>query len=301
MKIFILSLSLFSSLFLSTAFADEITLYFIHSPLELDWSTPQTISATALKNGVIPKRLGGRYSIGHVYQEINCPSIGVHEFTGQTSSTDVDTERVLKLGWALGAMVATEPGMLDSTEYVKEALKPLYKNGRVAMLKISVNENTCARVVDYLNEYRALGLDKIYAGLHARPLYKEGSGCSAFGASFLEVGGLLLPDQYQAWTKHLGVPFKYIGGPRTGKKINILQMLTTVNSQWTEQGDPNGLWVDFYDPSLMNHWVKQTHQKIRRGHSPYNFATEAFVRGNALGVHFDMTDFPTPSGPVFMK
>lgn len=295
-------LTIYLSLLSLPLFANELTMYFIHSPLNLNWRSPQSIAASTVENSLIPKKLGGRYSIGHVYEEINCPGLGVHEFTGQTSSTDIDTERVLKLGWALGAMLATEPGQLDTTDYVKAALPPLYKSGRVSILKIAISENACERIVDYLTEYRALGLDKIYAGLHARPLYKEGSGCSAFGASVMEVAGLILPEQESAWTMHLGVPYKYIGGPRTGKKINIVKMLTAFGSEWTPKNEPhNGLWIDFYDPSLMHHWVKSTHKKIRRGQSPYSFETEAFVRGNAKGVYMNMTDFETPTGPIFLK
>lgn len=298
MKKFLAGLILFST----PVFANELTLYFIHSPVNLNWSTPQSLTASTVKNSIIPKSLGGGYSIGHVYEEINCPGLGVHEFTGQTSSTDIDNERVLKLGWALGAMLATEPGLLDPTDHVKKSLIPLYKNGRVSILKMAISENACQRIVDYLTEYRALGLDKIYAGLHARPLYKEGSGCSAFGASVMEVAGLILPEQYKAWTYHLGVPYKYIGGPRTGKKIHVAQMLAAFNSQWTEKSEPDkGIWIDFYDPSLMYNWVKKTHKKIKKGQTNYNFQTEAFMRGNAKGVYFDMTDFETPSGPIFLK
>jgi hypothetical protein len=284
----------------SSVMANELTLYFIHSPLGLDWSTPQSLSTTTVANSIIPKKISGGYSIGHVYEEINCPRLGVHEFTGQTSTTDADNDRVLKEHWGLGAMIATEPGKLETTQEVTTALKRLYKNGRVAILKMAISENACERLVNYMQEYRELKLDQIYAGLHANPLKKQGSGCSAFGASMLEVTGLLLPEQYEAWTYHLGVPYRYIGGPRTGKEITILEMISAFNSKWTTKDDVSGgIWIDFYDPSRMNRWVKKMHHLIKKGKSPYSFATEAIVRNKAKGVYFDMRNFETPTGPIF--
>ena len=288
------------SLLSTPLMANELTLYFIHSPLGLDWRTPQSISASTVANSIIPKKLGGGFSIGHVYEEINCPRLGVHELTGQTSTTDADNDRVLKEHWGLGAMIATEPGKLETTEEVTTALKGLYKNGRVAILKVAINENACERLVEYMKEYREQKLGDLYSGLHARPLHKEGSGCSAFGASMLEVTGLLLPEQYNAWTYHLGVPYEYIGGPRTGKKITILEMMTAFNSKWTTKDDiDGGVWIDFYDPSRMNRWVKKMHNQIKKGKSPYSFPTEAIVRNKAKGVFFDMRNFETPTGPIF--
>ncbi|MFZ4715031.1 MAG: hypothetical protein ACOYL6_15025 [Bacteriovoracaceae bacterium] len=287
--------------FTTSLFANELTLYFIHAPKTINWSTPYTLSKTTVENSLIPKNLGGSYSIGHVYGEINCPRLNVHEFTGQTSTTDADRDRVLKLHWGLGAMIGSEPGKLQSTEEVKGALSSLYKSGRVAILKMRISENACERVVDYLKEYRDLKLGDIYGGLDKRPLYKEGSGCSAFGASLMEVAGVLLPEQKAAWSLQLGVPYRYVGGPRTGKKVTIAQMLVAFNSKWTKEGDQNGLWIDFFDPSLMNKWVKKTHKLVKKGKSDFPFATEAFIRNKAQGVYFDMTSIPTPTGPIFYE
>ena len=294
-------LSLLCYLFCYNAFgqANYLTLYFIHSPVGLNWETPQTLSHATLGNNIVPMFGQRRYSIGHVYVEYSCPRLNVHEYVGQTSIGSDEIDLVLKEKWGLGVMIANYKGILEAKEDVSAQLKNLYKNGRVSFLKILINESACERIVDYMQEYRELKLGDIYGGLHARPLYKEGSGCSAFGASFLEVSGLLLNEQYQSWTRHLGIPYKYIGGPRTGKEVNIAKLVLASNTKWTEKNDSNGFWIDFYDPDLMNAWVKDTHKKIKKGEANYPFATDSLIRNKAKGVQFDMTKFETPTGPIF--
>jgi hypothetical protein len=290
-------------LFLSNfawANSNYLTLYFIKSPTDLNWNTPQTLAATSLVNQITPTRTDRKFSIGHVFVEYSCPRLSRYNLTAMTTTGSTqERDMVLKKHYGLGAMLAEFDGMLEPQSDVLQALPQLYATGRTSFLKILINEDACERIVRYMDEYNELGLDKIYAGLHAYPLRKEGSGCSAFGASFLDVTGLLRPEFKKFWTRQFGVPKKYVGGPRTGRQVRIEDLLTRFGSQWTHVNDPSGIPIHFYDPNLMYAWVNQESTKIRNQQSTLPFPKESLLRGLSKGILLDMTKVEAPTGPIF--
>lgn len=292
-------LVLFTSLF-SFAESNFLTLYFIKPPTLINWNTPHTLTTSSLINQFVPTRTDRKFSIGHVFVEYSCPRINQYALTAMTTTGSTqERDMVLKKHYGLGAMIADFDGMMETDADVMLALPGLYETGRTSVLKIQINDDACQRIVDYMQEYKELGLDKKYSGLHAYPLRKEGSGCSAFGASFLDVTGLLIKDFKNSWMRSFGVPKRLIGGPRTGRKVRIEELLTKIQSRWTATEDPEGFPISFYDPSLMYQWVNKEFSKIKYNQSDLPFQKEAFVRGNAKGVYLDMSHIQAPTGPIF--
>src|SRR5262249_21617026 len=128
--------------------------------------------------------------------------------------------------------------------------------GHVAWIRFRVSDAACGRMRQYYDEYRARGLDRFY-GLHLRPLYGEGAGCSAFGTSFLEVAGILDPELSASWSHVRDVPESLIGDG--GKpKVGLLPLLFSSRAgRWAKPGEP-ARRIGFWDPDRMFAWIQAT-------------------------------------------
>ena len=283
-----------------SAFAEnQLTLHFSNPPLGLDWSSPQALTYSTLINALVDKIRGLDIPIGHVIEDLECGTY--HRLMGMSPDGSAEERTAILEGYGLGTMMNKYHGHLDTTEDATKVIQSMSKHGRNNFIRFQISQSTCGRLQDYIKEYEKRGLDKTYSGLNSCPLYEEGSGCSAFGASFLEVAGLLTPEFQTAWMRHLIVPYEYVGGPRTNKKVNVLKLLFSFDSHWAS--DPkDGVKLDFYDPELMNLWVKKALVDV------HAFTSRAFpwdpqiaTLENSEGIAFDARTVPTPTGDFFRK
>jgi hypothetical protein len=104
----------------------------------------------------------------------------------------------------------------------------------------------------YVREYKERGYDRLYNGKNL-PRMGEGSGCSAFAMSFLELINALSPELYNNWTVKVNVPDKLIGGKFTGSKINLARLFFSF--RWAKKNEASTPLV-LYDPYLMYNWIK---------------------------------------------
>jgi len=153
--------------------------------------------------------------------------------------------------------------------------------------------------IDYHEEFIATGGDKHY-GLVNRPLYHEGSGCSAFGASFLEVAGLLEDEFIRNFSRLRLVMTKHIGGPGTGRKVSVFKLLSKKskydNNRWADPDVDDYRPIFFWDPDLMFRWAEATFDR----EVEYPTGQWELVRiGKAKGLIADRRHIPTPTGPIF--
>ena len=280
--------------------ANRLTLYFVPSPKGLDWTTPQSLAKTTLKNELAISPAGQKHSIGHVYEEIECGTY--HRFIGMTSTgSKQERNAIFKQKVGLGVILIKYIGRFNTNEEAITDLNKMERKGRSNFMSFNVSDTTCKRLMDYVDEYQNRKLDQIYAGLNYDALDGEGSGCSSFGASFLTVAGLQTPEFQHLWRQQYIVPFQYIGGTITGKKVNFLKVYFASNSRWGFFPS-DGVAINFWDPDLMHDWVTAASDDVQ------NDATRTFSwpaayasHQNSDGIIFDATNVPTPTGPIFNK
>jgi hypothetical protein len=281
------------------ATASELTLHFIPAPTRTDWSSPQALASSALKNQFVKYKGGSRHSIGHLYVELSCQT--GHFFTGTTSTGNAE-ERIAILfqGYGLGIVLKNFMGKLDASFDAEMDVKSLQAVGRSTFVKFLISESTCQRLTDYWFEYQRKGYHQIYAGLNARPLYGESAGCTAFGASFLELAGLLDLQFVKEWKSQFVIPRKYVGGPITGKRVSFLKVLMANRSKWDEDFSHDGIALDFWDPEKMVEWTRLAVEKINHDEKlDLPWSAKAVQSDLSVGVEFDASWVTTPTGPYF--
>ena len=268
----------------------ELVLFFYPSP-GLNWTNPRSLTFTTTRN----KLLGRPRGIGHVSILLRSP--GRFELTGMTQlHGNEGRKEVLFGGYGLGILLHNFVGALeDSEKLAPELVKRSRDPGKLSYLRVSVNEPIADRLFGYLSEFRAKLYDLWY-GMRNRPLYGEGSGCSAFGASFLETAGLLREEFRKEWTRTFKIHSDLVGGPITGKRVSVLELLRRAD-RWALDEEPHETGF-FWDPDLMHSWTVRTHEKETRSPSG-SYSPEEW--NSATGLSIDSREAVPPSGPVFRR
>jgi hypothetical protein len=267
--------------------SDFLTLYFIPSPHGMDWSSPKELAWTALKNRLSFK---SRF-MGHVFVEFQCGKD--REITGMVGKNFDYLNQLLIHGRGLGILYHSFDGRLEEKEDIDRELTELYKEGRVKFAKFLLNPGQCHRVAAYLKEYRARNVGRYY-GLANRPLYGEGAGCSAFGASFLDVAGILDTEMRETWSNSVNIPMEFAGPPLKDQNVNLIKLMFNAGS-WARAEDPHQRLL-FWDPDRMTKWVND---KVAKANPKTDYKVEK--REKSHGVVFDKTHLPAPESPIWKK
>ena len=261
LKFFLTTLMMIQGLVTQAA---ELSLHVIPAPRRTNWSTPQSLASSALKNQFNGYSGIKRHSIGHLYVELNCQNW--HFYTGSTSTGNKEERKSILLdGYGLGIVLKNFKGKLDSSEEAEIDIRSQQIAGRSVLLILLISESTCQRLTDYWFEYQKRGYHQVYAGLNARPLYGESAGCTAFGTSFLELAGLLDPTFINEWKTKLIIPHQFIGGPLTDQRVSFMLVLLDRKPRWDEDLSLGGIALDFCDPEKMVEWTKSAVQTLQAG------------------------------------
>jgi hypothetical protein len=283
--IFLLTLSSFN---LMANTNNSLTLYFIPSPVGMDWSSPAKLAVSALKNRL---SLKSRF-MGHVFVELQCGDKTEH--TGMVGTKFDYLNQLLIEQRGLGVLYHSFEGGLEEAKDVTEEIKELSEDGeRLNFVKFKLNDSQCERVVTYLKEYRQHNVGRYY-GLANRPLYAEGAGCSAFGASFLEVAGVLDTEMTEAWSQTVLIPLKYAGPPLKVEGVSLWSLMMNAQSWATEKDLHKKLF--FWSPDRMFDWVKG---KVAKANVEKQFSVVEL--GKSRGIEFDKSHLPAPSGPIWQQ
>ena len=273
--------------------ADQVVLYTVPSPSALNWRTPHTLLKTVLQN----HNSGQAHEIGHVFVGIYCSDLGIageaDVLTGMTSAADNSEELLRDKGYGLGVLFHNFEGRLNTSEEATADIQQGIQSGRFSFMAFDISSATCQRLLSYEMEYRQRGYDRSY-GLPNRPLYGEGSGCSAFGVSFLQVAGIEAKLFFKHWGRSLLVPKRLIGGPLTGDFIPLARILFNPFATWAQTTDPY-FPLGFWDPDRMHAFVGN----VKHGAVTMPFAGEILKWGAANGLRMDTRAIPTPTDPIF--
>lgn len=276
--LFLMSLKAFAN-------SSELTLYFVPSPLGLDWSSPSTLAMTALKNKLSFKP---RF-IGHVFVELTCG--GQHELTGMVGKNFDYLNQLLIEQKGLGILYHSFEGRLEDKADIQKELAEYFKSGHVNFLTLRISESQCARALKYLSEYREKNVGRYY-GLANRPRFGEGSGCSAFGASFIDVLNLIDEDMRLSWSQTMNIPLAFSGRPLREENVNILSLMMNASS-WAKEDEPHQK-LTYWDPDKMHAWVKRKYET-----KAPNFSLAK--KENSIGVVIDRSQVPVPEEPIWRQ
>ena len=286
----ILALILFAGTF-EPVVAQELTLYSMPSPREIDWSSPMSLARGSLLNRLTFHHVKHKHAIGHVFIELRDKNGAV--FTGSVPAKENSSQRwVLKEGYGLGILFAPIEGALDSSEGLQAELVDRYQSGRIGFIRFLLNQQTYDRLQTYFKDYQARGFNKIYNGLN-RPREGLGAGCSAFGISFLEVAGLMHPVWKKLWPIEVRIPTKLIGGPITRQKVPLTKVLSVF--RWARPDEPHQV-LTLYEPYKIWDWIVKTwnQEKAQPTHK-----VGLMLRGKAKGLVYDCRHLPCPTEPIF--
>jgi len=286
-KLFIL-LTLLPLQIMANTTSNHLTLYFIPSPVGMDWSSPANLAFSALKNRI---SLQSRF-LGHVFVEVQCGN--ERQLTGMVGKRFDYLNQLLIENKGLGVLYHSFAGGLEEAKDVDAEIKELSDDGeRLNFVKFLLNQGQCQRLSTYLKEYREKDVGRYY-GLANRPLYGEGAGCSAFGASFPEVAGLMDQDFKTAWSQTVNVPLAFAGPPLKQEGVSLLKLMLNASS-WAKENEPHQKLM-FWSPDRMFDFVKT---KITKAKDEKQFSVTEI--GNAKGIVYDKSHLPAPSGPIWQQ
>ncbi|HEY8278417.1 MAG TPA: hypothetical protein VIH99_02260 [Bdellovibrionota bacterium] len=234
----------------------ELRLYMMPAyPVAMNWDSPKALTDSSMRALAMNKN----HMIGHVSVEVNCPTLRGTDsqiVSGAVPVSAGDNAKLLfveKVG--LRILEASWPGKLETREEVLKAVEARKTDSNtLAVATFLVSESTCKRLLDYYKEYSETAKPMFY-GNSPRPRRKEGSGCSAFGVSFLEVAGLMTEEFRRDWIVARRVPFSLMGGygPET---ISVFELLKKPEAQkWAAPEDPH-MYLETFEPAFMYQWVR---------------------------------------------
>jgi len=274
-----------------SAYADDLTLYFFKSR-GLDWSTPSTILGSVIKNYL----LQDDYIIGHATIEVKCSPEGggEHFHTGMSfKHFNVFKDELFNKGAGVSVLLSPVEGAVEKSKTIARYLREDAPSGRVSFVRFLINPKTCVRLTEYYHQYQERGIGKWY-GLPQRPRYGEGSGCSAFAVSFLELAGLMKPEYSRDWSYHIRVPKKWMGPPFNSEKVSPWHLWWSAK-RWAKATEPHEE-LFFWEPDKMAEWVKHKHAQAvyhpELGLKPLHW-------GKSKGVLIDAHDVATPVDPIW--
>jgi hypothetical protein len=191
----------------------------------------------------------------------------------------------------LGVLYHSFEGQLEDKKDIELERAQLYAEGRINFIKFKLNEQQCKRIFQYLTEYRKNNVGRFY-GLANRPRFGEGAGCSAFGASFVDVLNLLDQEMKDSWSHSIKIPLELAGPPLRNEGVNLLKIMLHSRSWAKENEKCQSLF--FWDPDKMYNWVKK---KITMKQSPY----QVVKIENAVGIMVDQSHLSIPDEPIWSK
>ncbi len=266
---------------LSSARAEELTL-FVRAPKEtVDWSTPGALVRTAIWHAV---SFGDSF-LGSAWVELTCGT--ARSLVGVRPLRTSFLGPVLIHGQGLGAIVQNFPGAFEELSDLEEERR----RPDVRFLTLKLSPLQCQRALRYLAEFRKYKVERNYS-LAVKPRSADGASAASFAVSFLEVLNLLDQEMVEHWTRTLQVPATLAGPPLKEQTVGVLDLLSHLDS-WARDGEES-IAVRFLDPGLIHRWITQKLVK--------NIAPGASGPGTrAEGIILDRGHYPTPEDPLWRQ
>ena len=240
----------------------EITLYFITSTGKISWDNPSKLLKSTNWAYLRATLKGNSYVIGHTHARITSALLTAPLYTGMAGAVHSDkADLILKKKVGLGSLGATIRGKMETEESIKKGLLRYRKMNMVSYIKFKINEGAVKRMLQFINYYGQktecgfAPCEKYNGALWPR-YQNEGSGCSAFVMTLLDVANIV-PPEAKDWVVDINVPMDLIGGEsNNNKKIKFSSILRTKN--WHSGNGIEGVdYVNYkvFDPSIIKEWL----------------------------------------------
>ncbi len=244
---------------LSSAFAAEVTLYAVKSPLILNWKTPSSLFLTALGSELA---FGAPRSIGHVFVGYRCGE-GPEVISGSTSGPSFNSrDNLLKNGHGMSVLLEDNLGELETDAMAREDIAKLAQTRRMAVMRLEISQAQCLTMQQWHKEYAAR-TPMIYGGVGRRPLRGEGAGCSAYAMSFMEIADAEFTTLNRLFEKTIYLPEHLLGGEYGKRRVRLWSLLKDRTP--LAQPAEGALEVKLYDPNTLYQWIRKEWKAARRG------------------------------------
>ena len=211
----------------------------------------------------------------------------------EADEIDVLSRSIKKDKIGLGVFFKPIPGHVEENAALSEEL--IYRTGqsRAAFISFKITDSAFQYLELYLDSFKQKGYDKLYNGLNS-PRSGEGSGCTAFGMSFLELINAITPEYREQWAVKVNIPETLIGESVTKKRVSIWRIFFSF--RWAKKNKPSR-YLDLYEPWLIYQWVNRVYDSEQKNSTGrYNLKT----KGTAKGLELDCLDC-IPQYPMFLK
>lgn len=284
------SLPAFIFIFCQHVTAQSITLYCFPSPNKINWQNPHTLLTSTVRNYIIKKNSYPVRPLGHIMIELKKDSSYI--LTGMSPKHPAELKKnVLKNKEGLGILFKVIDGHLEETEKIRSELEYRTLTGKAAFITYNISDAAYEYLKLYIRSFKARGYDKMYNGNNL-PRMGEGSGCSAFAISFLELINALFPEYANNWKIKVKVPDKLICSQPAGEKISLRRLLFSF--RWAKNNEPFTT-LELYDPTLMYKWINAAWEQ-----GQYNLNSTHTLKkiNNARGLEIQC-DKCIPQFPMF--
>ncbi len=281
----------------------EIILYAFPSPIPIDWSSPSSLYRSSVKSYIIAHSTNYPYTIGHLNLELRSTLFKNAKYIGMASANKFQKVNFLLFkGVGLGILGMNMAGEIESEEKIKKNLSRL--KGKYAAIQFTVSEHGMQRVLEFIDQYSKVNANKINASMYYNgatwPRYRnEGSGCTAFCMSILEIAGINI-EPFKSWKVEINIPTKLIGRIQPeNQKISLSNVLRTKN--WHNgNGIQNIDFVEYfvYDPNYIYHWILTNIESVKDSSINGNYEQTQLNGTKALKIKSDETKIP-PDIPIF--
>jgi hypothetical protein len=285
-------LLLLSALCSYIARCQELTVYVTPPKAPINWKSPRGL-LLSYAGGALAGNKGNKYvhAIGHVIIELKDSTRYAIAGMSPRSKSELST-MVFSGGYGLGIFFADIPGRLVEGQDNINDVTEKCANGTIAFITYKISPAAFSKLWQYLEEYKAYGYGKIYNGEN-KPREGSGAGCSAFGASFIELAGLMPVEVLSKWLVSVPVPQQLIGGPKNdNKKVSIFNIFS--KGKWADTLSDAYKTATYYEPGLMYRWI------VDKWNNADTTGYDKVRRQNAKGIVMDCRQYPVPDGPIWL-
>lgn len=240
----------------------EITIYFTQSAGYINWDSPSKLLRST-KLCYLKAALRKNYCvIGHTQVRLTSSLLPAPLYAAVMGAVRSEKiELVLKKRAGLGVLGSTIQGKMETEENIKEGIALYAKRNKVLYIKFKINAEAAKRILDFM-EYYCQTTDAGFAPCEKYngslwPRYEnEGSGCSAFALTLLDVANIIPPEANE-WLVDVKVPMELIGGEINNNKRIKLSAIRKTNSWYAGLGLEDVDYVNYkvFDPSIINSWI----------------------------------------------
>jgi hypothetical protein len=285
---------------------NRLTIFVIPSKVKYDWTSPRTLYKSYFKNyekNIFNKKA---YNLGHAFLELCTPLASDRILAGMRAATGKEQkDLVLKEHYGLAILGADMDGTLQTDSELVSEVQMYSRKGELAFITFFISDEATERLLRFFQSFKAeIDSNGSYGARYGGafwPRYKgEGSGCSAFVMTFMDLAGLL-KDEFSQWLVKVNIPMDLIGGPyNNGHEVQLSDIKK--RTCWSENCEPADVTCEpfeIYDPTLIYEWIQA---KWQEENPPDNLSYTPLRLNEAKGILIDSRNQPLPGeDSIFME